>query len=114
VIFRNRGLSIARTLEIRYRTSMESIIRKVDELNTDERRMYESVVGHALREDQRLIIHVVELGAEPDGPTRKAASQRAIEIARRGRASAADQGVTPEEADRVIDEAIHEVRCGKP
>ena len=89
---------------------MESIIRKVDELNTDERRMYESVVGHALREDQRLIIHVVELVTEPDGPTRKAASERAIEIARRGRASAADQGVTLEEADRLIDEAIHTSR----
>ncbi len=93
---------------------MESIIRKVDDLNAEERRMYESVVGHALREDQRVIIHVVELGTEPDAPTRKAASQRAIEIARRGRASAADQGVTPEEADRVIDEAIHAVRRNEP
>ena len=91
---------------------MESIIRKVDDLNAEERRMYESMVGHALHENQRVIIHVVELGAEPDGPTRKAAAQRAIEIARRSRASAADQGVAPEEADRVIDEAIHEVRRG--
>ena len=91
---------------------MESIIRKVDELNADERRMYESVVGHAWREDRRVITHVVELGAEPDGPTRKAAGQRAIEIARRGRASAAEQGVTSEEADPVIDEALHEVRRG--
>ena len=91
---------------------MESILRKVAELNTDERRMYESVVGHALREDQRVIIHAVELGAELDGPTRKAAGQRAIEIARRGRASAAEQGGTSEEADPVIDEALQEVRRG--
>jgi hypothetical protein len=91
---------------------MESIIRKVDDLKVEERRMHESVAGHALPEDQRVIIRVVELGTEPDDPPRKAASQRAIEIARRGRASAADQGVAPEEADRVIEKAIHEVRQG--
>ena len=80
---------------------MESFIRRVNELNTDE-----------LREDQPVIMHVVELGAEPDGRTRKAAGERAIAIARRGRASATDQGVTSEEADRVIDEALHEARRG--
>ena len=64
------------------------------------------------REDQRVIIHVVELDVEPDGPTQKAAGQRAIEIARRDRASAAAQGGTSEEADPVIDEALLEVRRG--
>jgi hypothetical protein len=114
VIARDRRVSIARRLEIGYRFSMESIIRKVDELNADERRMYESVLGHALRENQQLMIHVVELDVEPDDVTRTTAGERAIEIARRGRASAAQQGATPEEADRAIDEALREVRRTEP
>jgi hypothetical protein len=89
---------------------MESIIRNVGEINTDERRVYESVLGHTLRENQRVIIRVVELGDEPVQDTRKAALGRAVDIARQGRAAAAAQGVTPEEADRVIDEAFQEVR----
>jgi hypothetical protein len=89
---------------------MEAIIRNVGDINTDERRVYESVLGHTLRENQRVIIRVIELGDEPDQATRKAALGLAAEIARQGRAAAAAQGIAPEEADVDIDEAIQEIR----
>jgi hypothetical protein len=89
---------------------MESIIRNVGEINADERHVYESVLGHALRENQRVIIRVVEFEAEPDETTRRAALGRAVEIARQGRAAAAAQGITPEEAEAAIDEAIQDSR----
>ncbi len=89
---------------------MESIIRNVSDIELDERRMYESVLGHALQQNQRIILRVVDLGREPDDTTRTAALGQAVEIARQGRAAAAAQGVTPEEADAAVEEAIQVVR----
>ena len=93
---------------------MEPIIRHVSDIESDERRVYESVLGHALKENQRVIIRVVELDSEPDDATGKAALSRAVDIARRGRAAAEVQGITAGEADAAIDEAIREVRRSKP
>jgi hypothetical protein len=89
---------------------MESISRDVKSLETDERRLYESVVGHALHENQRVIIRVVDLETEPDQQARRAAMSRAVEIARQGREAAKAQGITEEEANAAIEEAIRDVR----
>jgi hypothetical protein len=82
----------------------------VKSLETDERRLYESVVGHALRENQRVIIRVVDLETEPDQQARRAAMGRAVEIARQGREAANAQGIMEEEANAAIEEAIRDVR----
>jgi hypothetical protein len=39
---------------------MESIIRNVAEIGPSERQVYETVLGHALEEDQQIIIRVSE------------------------------------------------------
>ena len=93
---------------------MESIIRDVKDIVPDERRVYEAAIGHALQDNQRVIIRVVNLGAEPDAATRKAALGRAVEIARQGRTAAAAQGITPEEAGAAIDESLQEARQSNP
>ena len=89
---------------------MEPIIRDVKDLESEERRVYESVLGHALGENQRVVIRVVDLGNEPDEASRREALGRAVEIARGGRAAVEAQGIAAEEADAAIDEAIGEVR----
>jgi hypothetical protein len=89
---------------------MESVIRNVNEIASEERRMYESVLGHAHEENQRVVIQVLELELEPDGKTRQAAMTRAARIARRGRAAAEAQGITPREADVTVEQSIAEVR----
>ena len=38
---------------------MESITRNVREIESDERRVYEAAVGHALQENQQVVIQVV-------------------------------------------------------
>lgn len=38
---------------------METFIRNVGELDTNDRTALERVVGHKLRENQRIVIHVV-------------------------------------------------------
>ncbi|MHB8898880.1 MAG: hypothetical protein ACYC6Y_09060 [Thermoguttaceae bacterium] len=93
---------------------MESIARDVKNLESDERRLYESVIGHALQENQRVIIRVIELENEPDEASRRTLLGRAVEIARQGRASVESQGIPAEEADAAIDEAIREARRSKP
>lgn len=89
---------------------MESIFRDVKSIESDERRIYESIVGHSLQDNQRVVIRVIELGGEPDEASRRAALGQAVEIARQGRAAVESQGITAEEADAAIDEAIREVR----
>ena len=44
---------------------MESISRNVNDISTDERRVYEKVLGQQLRENQQVIIQVVNLAEEP-------------------------------------------------
>jgi len=92
---------------------MESVIRDVKCIESDERRVYESVLGHALQESQRVIIRVIELENEPDEAGNQASLNQAVEIARRSRAAAEAQGVTTDEADAAIDEAIQEARRKK-
>jgi hypothetical protein len=89
---------------------MESVIRDVKSLESDQRHLYEAAVGHALGETQGIILHVIELGAEPDQTTRRAAFSRAVEIARQGRESAKAQGITEDQAGAAIDEAIQRTR----
>lgn len=40
---------------------MESVIRDVKSIESAKRQVYESVLGHALQESQRVIIRVIEL-----------------------------------------------------
>jgi len=51
---------------------MERITRDVRNLENHERRALESVVGHALRENQRVVIEVLTLG-EGEGEPRATA-----------------------------------------
>lgn len=92
---------------------MESIARDVTSLESDERRLYEAVVGHPLQENQRVIIRIVDVEAEPAEASRRAALGRAVEIARQGRAAVESQGISTEEADAAIEGAIREVRRSK-
>jgi len=92
---------------------MESIIRHVKDIGADERRYLEGALGRQLQENQQVIIRVIDLGVEPDEQTRRSALADAAAIAQKGRANAAAQGVTDEEVDAAIDEAIEHARRHK-
>jgi hypothetical protein len=93
---------------------MESVVRNVREIESNERQVYEHVLQQKLQDHQHVIVRVINVGVEPPPHVRDAALRRASEIARQGRAHAAAQGVTPEEADAAIDEAIEQVRRRQP
>ena len=93
---------------------METIIRNVKNINADERRFLESTLGKQLEANQQVIIRVIDVGIEPDRQTREGELSGAAEIGRRGRENAAAQGVTEEEVDAAIDDAISHARQAKP
>ena len=93
---------------------MESISRDVKSLESDERRLYESVVGHALRENQRIIIHVIEVENEPDQAVRRNAIEQFHELAREASEHRERQGISVEQADQTVDEAVRAARSRRP
>ena len=89
---------------------METVVRNVKDIDANERRYLEGTLGRQLQENQQVIIRVIDLGVEPDDATRRGALGDASAIARKARANAAALGVTDEEVDAAIDEAIDHVR----
>jgi hypothetical protein len=89
---------------------MEAITRNVSEIDSHQRGVFESLLGHPLRDDQRIVIGVVEPNSTQHEETREEAIEEVIAIARRGRAAAAAQGFTSEEVDAAIGEAIRHAR----
>jgi hypothetical protein len=92
---------------------MESIIRDVKSIEPDERRVYEGVLGHTLQENQRVLVIVLEPGAEPDESARRKAMDEFHALCREGTEHRQQLGVSVEEADRAYEEALRAVRAGK-
>ena len=92
---------------------MQSIVRNVKDIEADDRRSLEHMVGQPLQENQEVIIRVVDLDVPADEDARRRSLARAAEIARRTRANAATGGVTELEVDAQIDEAIRHARLSK-
>ncbi len=76
-------------------------------MEADKRRWIEAVVGHQLEENQQVLIHVLDVGVEPDERLRRDALSQAAEIARQGRTNAAARGATDSEVDAAIEEAFY-------
>ena len=49
---------------------MESISRDISDLAENEKTVIETVLGHALRENQRVIIQVIDIDLGEDSPPR--------------------------------------------
>jgi hypothetical protein len=92
---------------------MESITRDVDKIESSERRVYEAVIGHALHENQQVVLRVIELHQEPDESVRRKAREDFHELCREGTKNRERQGIPVEEADQALDEAIRVVRSQK-
>jgi hypothetical protein len=89
---------------------MESVIRDVKSLELEERRVYESALGHALHEDQRVLVAILDPAAELDESIRRQARDDLHDLSRQATEHRQRLGVSVEEADRVLDEAIRAVR----
>ncbi len=89
---------------------MTSIIRNVTELPPSERQLYETVLGEHLEQNQRVLVMVLKPGVEPDEAVRRKAMADFQKLCEQGTAHRERLGISVEEADRVLDEAIAHVR----
>jgi hypothetical protein len=92
---------------------MESIIRNVKDIESPERRVYESLLGQSLRDNQRVLVMILNPGAEPDESIRRKAMADFHELCRQGTERRQQQGASVEQADQVLEEAVRAVRSRK-
>ena len=88
-------------------------MRNVGDIQSGERRWLESQIGKPLDDHQQLFIMVISPDVPPDEATRDQALAEVSEILDKAHANAEAQGITPEEADRLVDEAVRHVRSHK-
>jgi hypothetical protein len=92
---------------------MESVTRDVANIESNERRVYEAVLGHALHENQQVILRVIELKTEKDESVRRSARESFHELCREGTENRQRQGISVDEADQAVEQAIRAVRSRK-
>ena len=92
---------------------MESVTRDVAKIESDERRIYEAAFGHALHENQQVILRVIELRAGPEESARRKAREEFHDFCGEGTEHRKRQGISVEEADQVAQEAVRAVRSRK-
>jgi hypothetical protein len=59
---------------------MESTVRKVKEIATAERQVYETVLGEKLRENQQVILQVTTVSQAPEAPGNGPDAQQAGQL----------------------------------
>ena len=87
--------------------------RSVNDLPATERQVLEGLLGQPLSPDQRVFVMAYTPNAVPDKSAREAARAGLQRTFEKIDQYAAAHGVTPEEADAAIDEAMQHVRPRK-
>ncbi len=94
---------------------METIaVRNVSDIGADEKRSLEDLIGARLQENQQVFIMVFTPGLEPDSVSREAAMNNVETILEEAHRNATAQGITSEEADAAVEEAMNHVRRRRP
>jgi hypothetical protein len=91
---------------------MDKLLHNVGDLPSPERFAVESIIGHALRDDQQLYIVALDAAAVPTTAVRRQAWHELEEIIAEVHDNVRTSGISPEELEQTIDEACNEVRYG--
>ena len=89
---------------------MESFIRSANEIEGDLRQWVETGLGQQLRQNQRVMVTVLNVGIQPDEETRREAREELRGIRAEAAANIKAQGISLAEVDAVVDEALAHVR----
>lgn len=90
---------------------MESItLRDVHDLPGDEKRSLETLLKQPLEEGQRVFIMTFRPGVVPDEAARRRAHAALLETLGQAHEHARDKGVTAEQADAAVEEAMRQIR----
>ena len=86
------------------------ITRTVNEIPDDARRTLEGLLGRQLEANQQLFVMVLSPSQVPNDETRQKAAQGLRELMAQAETHAAAQGVTGQDVDEAVDEAMAYVR----
>lgn len=101
----------ARTAGWGYTWNMENMLsRNVDEIPEASRRSLESLLGRQLEENQRVFIMVLGPAGAPSEATRRSAAVGLRDIIAMAERHMIAEGVSEEEADAAVTEAMEHVR----
>jgi len=89
---------------------MESFVRDAKAFQGNERRWLEDSLGQSLREDQKVFIMAFTPGVPPDGTARQKAKKSLHQIFSKAEAHARQNGITQQQIDEAIDEAMSQER----
>lgn len=89
---------------------MESIIRNVKDFEADQKLLLETALNERLQDNQRVLIMVLNPGVQADEEIRNKAMIRFRELSAKGGEHRAQSGVSVDDADHILDEAIDEGR----
>ena len=92
---------------------MDKLLHNVGDLPASARSAVESLMGHALRDNQQLYIMALDTATEPAVEQRREASHDLQEIMHEMQSSVRQTGIAGDEVERIIDEACDEVRYGQ-
>lgn len=92
---------------------MEMVVRNVKDLEKSKRRLCEELLGHALSENQQLVIQVFTHGIEPTAEERDRALDRLKHLMANARGESGVNGPSDHEVGQIIDDAIAAVRAGR-
>jgi len=82
----------------------------VNEIPDPDRRSLENLLGHPLQANQQVFVMVLPTGQAPDKATRRAAAESIRRTLAEVDQYRAAHGITDEEVDAAIDEAMQYVR----
>ncbi|HEV3259534.1 MAG TPA: hypothetical protein VG013_21895 [Gemmataceae bacterium] len=85
-------------------------VQSVKDIQESEKRWLERLLGRPLGEDQQVFIMVLTPGSAPDEATRRKARAGLERIFDKTQEYAKTHGITDEEADAAVEEAMRQVR----
>jgi hypothetical protein len=92
---------------------MEKLLHNVGDLPASARTVVESLMGHALRDNQQVYIVALDTATEPPAGQRREAWNDLQEIMHDMHASVRQTRIAAAEVERTIDQVCDEVRYGK-
>ena len=88
-------------------------VQKVNDIQDSGKRWLENVLGRHLKDDQQVFVMVFTPGVEPDEATRRQALATIKQTMIKVEKNLSEQGITEEEFDAAVDEAMEDVRRRK-
>jgi len=94
-----------------YTDDMEQVtLHNVQDIQADKRVWLENLLGQEIRENQQVFICVFTPGAVPDEQTRQAAAARIARTLDAADRHAAERGISAQDADAAVAEAMEQIR----